>query len=130
MRRPATELVSTVDQEPQQEQVAPEAGEAIDGRGDGARMKRRPVRAEGGQRGRHVTVRGLNAWYGAKHAVKGLDIEFAPNQVTAIIGPSGCGKSTMVRCLNRMHEEVPHARAEGHVRLDGGDFYGPEAESV
>jgi phosphate transport system ATP-binding protein len=130
MRRPATELVSTVDQEPQQEQVDPEAGEAIDERGDGARMKRRPVRAEGDQRGRHVTVRGLNAWYGAEHAVKGLDIEFAPNQVTAIIGPSGCGKSTMVRCLNRMHEEVPGARSEGSVELDGVDVYGSDVDVV
>jgi phosphate transport system ATP-binding protein len=130
MRRPATELVSTVDQEPQQEQVDPEAGEAIDERGDGARMKRRPVRAEGDQRGRHVTVRGLNAWYGAEHAVKGLDIEFAPNQVTAIIGPSGCGKSTMVRCLNRMHEEVPGASSEGSVELDGVDVYGSDVDVV
>jgi phosphate transport system ATP-binding protein len=130
MRRPATELVSTVDQEPQQEQVDPEAGEAIDEGGDGARMKRRPFRAEGGQRGRHVTVRGLNAWYGAEHAVKGLDIEFAPNQVTAIIGPSGCGKSTMVRCLNRMHEEVPGARSEGSVELDGVDVYGSDVDVV
>ena len=38
--------------------------------------------------------------------------------MTAIIGPSGCGKSTMVRCLNRMHEEIPGARAKGEVLLD------------
>ena len=31
--------------------------------------------------------------------------------MTAIIGPSGCGKSTVVRCINRMHEEIPGARA-------------------
>ena len=30
-----------------------------------------------------------------------------------MIGPSGCGKSTVLRCLNRMHEEIPGARAEG-----------------
>ena len=30
-----------------------------------------------------------------------------------MIGPSGCGKSTLVRCINRMHEEIPGARAEG-----------------
>ena len=35
-----------------------------------------------------------------------------------MIGPSGCGKSTLVRCINRMHEEIPGARAEGedHAR--------------
>ncbi|MEA2308661.1 MAG: phosphate transport system ATP-binding protein, partial [Thermoleophilaceae bacterium] len=50
---------------------------------------------------RRVTLEGLNAYYGDNHAVKDLHLEFAPNEVTAIIGPSGCGKSTMVRCINR-----------------------------
>ena len=44
--------------------------------------------------------------------------------MTAIIGPSGCGKSTMVRCINRMHEEIPGARSEGSVTLDDLDVYG------
>jgi phosphate transport system ATP-binding protein len=44
--------------------------------------------------------------------------------VTAIIGPSGSGKSTVVRCINRMHEEIPGARAEGAVTLDDVDLYG------
>jgi len=50
--------------------------------------------------------------------------------VTAIIGPSGCGKSTLVRCLNRMHEVVPGARAEGEVLLDGDDIYAPGVDPV
>ncbi len=74
-----------------------------------------------------VLLEGLHAYYGAQHAVKGIDIEFPPHQVTAIIGPSGCGKSTMVRCINRMHEEIPGARAEGSVKLDDLDLY---AQSV
>ena len=41
-------------------------------------------------------------------------IDYAANEVTAMIGPSGCGKSTLLRCLNRMHEEIPGARADGH----------------
>ena len=40
-----------------------------------------------------------------------------------MIGPSGCGKSTLVRCINRMHEEIPGARATGEVRLDDTDLY-------
>ena len=47
------------------------------------------------------------------HAVKDVSLDYAANQVTAMIGPSGCGKSTLVRCINRMHEEIPGARAEG-----------------
>ena len=50
--------------------------------------------------------------------------------MTAIIGPSGCGKSTMVRCLNRMHEEIPGARVEGTVLLDDVDIYGDGVDVV
>ena len=74
---------------------------------------------------RTVSVNGLHAYYGSRHAVRGIDIAFAANQVTAIIGPSGCGKSTLVRCINRMHEEIPGARAEGTVMLDDLDIYAP-----
>jgi phosphate transport system ATP-binding protein len=73
--------------------------------------------------GHSVFVKGLHAYYGGQHAVKGVDISFPANEVTAIIGPSGCGKSTMVRCINRMHEEIPGARAEGQVKLDDLDVY-------
>ena len=47
-----------------------------------------------------------------------------------MIGPSGCGKSTLVRCINRMHEEIPGARAEGKVMLDDEDVYGSGVDVV
>jgi phosphate transport system ATP-binding protein len=47
-----------------------------------------------------------------------------------MIGPSGCGKSTLLRCLNRMHEEIPGARAQGAVRLDDVDVYGAAIDVV
>jgi phosphate transport system ATP-binding protein len=73
--------------------------------------------------GHFVRIKDLHAFYGKQEAVKGVNVEFPPNKVTAIIGPSGCGKSTMVRCINRMHEEIPGARAEGSVKLDELDLY-------
>jgi phosphate transport system ATP-binding protein len=73
--------------------------------------------------GHAINVKDLRAFYGQQEAVKGIEIEFPPNEVTAIIGPSGCGKSTMVRCINRMHEEIPGARATGSVTLDQLDVY-------
>ncbi|MGZ4249994.1 MAG: phosphate ABC transporter ATP-binding protein PstB [Solirubrobacteraceae bacterium] len=78
--------------------------------------------------GHTVTLKDLHAYYGAQHAVRGVNVEFTSNQVTAIIGPSGCGKSTMVRCINRMHEEIPGAHAEGSVTLDGLNVYDPEVD--
>jgi phosphate transport system ATP-binding protein len=78
----------------------------------------------------NVELRNLHAYYGSNHAVKGVGLGFDASKVTAIIGPSGCGKSTMVRCINRMHEEIAAARAEGEVLLDGFDLYDPEVDVV
>jgi phosphate transport system ATP-binding protein len=78
----------------------------------------------------NVELRGLNAYYGANHAVRGVSLGFESARVTAIIGPSGCGKSTMVRCVNRMHEEISGARAEGEVLLDGLNLYDPRIDVV
>ncbi len=70
-----------------------------------------------------LRVRNLDAFYGAERVVRGASIDFATGHVSAIIGPSGCGKSTLLRCLNRLHETVRAARAEGEVLLDGLDIY-------
>jgi phosphate transport system ATP-binding protein len=85
--------------------------------GESAHVERR--------RGHGVKVENLNAYYGKQHSIKNVTIDFPANEVTAIIGPSGSGKSTVVRCINRMHEEIPGARAEGSVTLDEIDVYGP-----
>jgi phosphate transport system ATP-binding protein len=77
-----------------------------------------------------ITLQALKAFYGDAEQVKGIDLEFRSGEVTAIIGPSGCGKSTMVRCINRMHEEIPGARAEGKVLLDDLDIYDPSIDVV
>ena len=78
----------------------------------------------------NVELRGLSAYYGASRAIKDVSVGFDAGAVTAIIGPSGCGKSTMVRCVNRMHEEIDGARAEGEVLLDGLDLYDPRIDIV
>jgi phosphate transport system ATP-binding protein len=82
------------------------------------------------KQGLSVTLEKLRAFYGSAEQVKGIDLEFRANEVTAIIGPSGCGKSTMVRCINRMHEEIPGAHAEGRVLLDDDDVYGDGVDVV
>ena len=78
--------------------------------------------------GHSISIKDLNAFYGEQHSIKNVSVDFAPNKVTAIIGPSGSGKSTLVRCINRMHEEIPKARAEGTVLLDDEDLYGPHID--
>jgi phosphate transport system ATP-binding protein len=98
--------------------------------GDSARVATAADNATVAKQGVNVTLRGLRAFYGDAEQLKGVDLEFRANQVTAIIGPSGCGKSTMIRCINRMHEEIPGARAEGAVLLDETDIYGPAVDVV
>jgi phosphate transport system ATP-binding protein len=70
-----------------------------------------------------IRVENLNAWYGNTHTLQDINLHIPSNQATALIGPSGCGKSTFVRCLNRMHETNPIARAEGTVLMGGLDIY-------
>jgi phosphate transport system ATP-binding protein len=66
-----------------------------------------------------LSVSHLNFFYGEKQALYNISLEIPERHVTALIGPSGCGKSTFLRTLNRMHETVRHARAEGEILLDG-----------
>jgi phosphate transport system ATP-binding protein len=70
-----------------------------------------------------IEVHNLHAAFGTQQVLKGVSMKILENEVTAVIGPSGCGKSTFVRCLNRMHEVVPGASANGRVMLDEQDVY-------
>ena len=71
-----------------------------------------------------VTLKDLKPFYGPTQAVLPVNVVIRPRAITAIIGPSGCGKSTVLRCINRMHEEVANARAEGQVLLGDQNIYG------
>ncbi|HWH10844.1 MAG TPA: phosphate ABC transporter ATP-binding protein PstB [Solirubrobacteraceae bacterium] len=90
----------------------------------------RPTATPPGKQAHSVRLEKLRAFYGTAEQVKGVDLDFHANEVTAIIGPSGCGKSTMIRCINRMHEEIPGAHAEGRVLLDDTDIYDSAVDIV
>jgi phosphate transport system ATP-binding protein len=107
------------------EQIAPRASAP-----EPPASERSAPAASAAKQGLSVTLEKLRAFYGDAEQVKGIDLEFRANEVTAIIGPSGCGKSTMVRCINRMHEEIPGAHAEGRVLLDDDDVYGSDVDVV
>jgi phosphate transport system ATP-binding protein len=108
--------------EPKPEPTPPEEK----GRRFGGKTAERPPAATG----RTVRLADLHAFYGDNEAVRGVSLEYGANHVTAMIGPSGCGKSTLVRCINRMHEEIPGARATGSVTLDEADVYGEGVDVV
>jgi phosphate transport system ATP-binding protein len=81
--------------------------------------------------GPSIRARDLSAWYNVtRKAIDSVSLYVQPHRITAIIGPSGCGKSTFIRCLNRMHEVIRGARAEGHVELNGQDIYAAGVDPV
>lgn len=75
-----------------------------------------------------ISVKDLDLYYGDFKALKNINIEIEPNEITAFIGPSGCGKSTLLRCLNRMNDLVEGCRIEGNVLLDGTNIYGKNVD--
>lgn len=77
-----------------------------------------------------VKIENVNGWYGTKRVLKNINLNVKEKTVTAFIGPSGCGKTTLIRCLNRMHEMTPGARAEGRVVVDGIDIYDKSIDPV
>jgi phosphate transport system ATP-binding protein len=77
-----------------------------------------------------ISARGVQVYYGEKHALKDVDVDILNHTVTAFIGPSGCGKSTFLRCINRMNDTVSVARVMGEIKLDGEDIYDKRVDPV
>jgi len=73
-----------------------------------------------------LAARGLDFYYGANQALRGINLEIPERQVTALIGPSGCGKSTLLRVFNRIYAIYPHQRAQGEVLLEGDNILDPK----
>ena len=71
-----------------------------------------------------IEIKDFNLYYGDFHALHGINLEIAPNEVTAFIGPSGCGKSTLLKSMNRMNDLVENCRIEGDIHINGKDIYG------
>lgn len=75
-----------------------------------------------------LAAKDLNLWFGSKHVLKNINVQFPKNQVTALIGPSGCGKSTLLRSFNRMHDLVSYTKIEGELSIDGLNIYEKNVE--
>ena len=70
------------------------------------------------------TVENLDLHYGEFKALKNINLNIAPNEITAFIGPSGCGKSTLLKSMNRMNDLVEGCKITGKMLLDNEDIYG------
>ncbi|MDO5044058.1 MAG: phosphate ABC transporter ATP-binding protein PstB [Coriobacteriia bacterium] len=72
----------------------------------------------------------VSVTYGTNTAIAGVSFEIKPKSVVALIGPSGCGKSTILRCLNRMNDELGNVVVGGRIFLDGEDINQPGYDKV
>ena len=72
-----------------------------------------------------LTTKDLHVYYGENEAIKGIDMQFEKNKITALIGPSGCGKSTFLRSLNRMNDTIDIAKVTGEILYEGIDVNAP-----
>jgi phosphate transport system ATP-binding protein len=77
-----------------------------------------------------IAIEELRGGFGTHEVLKSISLNIPGRALTAIMGPSGCGKSTFIRCINRLHEEIPGAWVSGTIRLDGKDVYEPTVDPV
>ena len=64
-----------------------------------------------------LEVDGLDVFYGAVHALKGVSLRAEAGEIVTLIGANGAGKTTLLRTLSGL---IP-ARA-GRIRFDGRDI--------
>ncbi len=64
-----------------------------------------------------IEVRGLTKAFGAKYALRGVDLRVMPGESLVLFGPNGAGKTTLVRILSSLSRP-----SGGSVRIGGLDL--------
>jgi branched-chain amino acid transport system ATP-binding protein len=68
-----------------------------------------------------LSIEKLDAFYGKKQILFGVDMTLADRSIAAVIGPNGAGKSTVLRAIFGLGPQC-----EGAIRLDGNDLSGSD----
>lgn len=77
-----------------------------------------------------LSTKDLHVYYGKNESIKGIDMQFEKNKITALIGPSGSGKSTLLKAINRMGDLNPEVTTTGSVVYNGHNIYSPRTDTV
>jgi general L-amino acid transport system ATP-binding protein len=67
----------------------------------------------------HVSLQGVHKWFGAFHALRGVDLDVMRGERIVVCGPSGSGKSTLLRCINGLERHQ-----KGRIAVDGVELNG------
>jgi len=72
-----------------------------------------------------LKVEGIETWYGAIQALKGVSLEVKQGEIVALLGANGAGKSTTIKTITGMLKP-----AKGKIEFLGEDITGMEAEDI
>jgi branched-chain amino acid transport system ATP-binding protein len=72
-----------------------------------------------------LKVEGIETWYGAIQALKGISLEVNQGEIVALLGANGAGKSTTIKTITGMLKP-----AKGRIELLGQDITRREPEDI
>lgn len=64
-----------------------------------------------------LSVKGIDLYYGAAQALRGISLDVEPGKVTCVLGRNGVGKTSLLRAIVGQR-----AIAKGSISLDGKDM--------
>ncbi len=78
-----------------------------------------------------IRIRDLRLRYSdGREALKGINLDIAPNAITVVFGPAGGGKSSLLKVLNRLIDISDVAELGGEVRMGSLDILAPDVDVV
>src|SRR5574337_54722 len=72
-----------------------------------------------------LKVEGIETWYGAIQALKGISLDVRQGEIVALLGANGAGKSTTIKTVTGLLKP-----ARGRIEFLGQDITGREAEDI
>ncbi|MFN8138817.1 MAG: ABC transporter ATP-binding protein [Fimbriimonadales bacterium] len=72
-----------------------------------------------------LEISGIHVYYGAIHALQGLDVSVSQGEIVSIIGSNGAGKSTLLRTISGLLSP-----REGSIKLVGEEIAGVPANLI